>query len=102
VTIVAALAVLFGAYLIIDGGLTLSGAASDDTERIVDGSLQVGLGLLALVIVFGPARMREWAWKLFMTLVVVGLTIQILRHLLFGDPRYARMATTCSPGSPSS
>jgi hypothetical protein len=44
VTIVAALAVLFGAYLIIDGRLTLSGAASDDTERIVDGSLQSASG----------------------------------------------------------
>jgi hypothetical protein len=88
VTIVAALAVLAGGYFIVDGALTLS----DDTDKLVDGGVAIGLGLIALVIAFGALRMRAWAWKLFMTIAVVGLTIQILRHFAFGDPRYARMA----------
>jgi hypothetical protein len=88
VTIVVALAVLAGGYFIVDGALTLD----DDTDKIVDGGLAIGLGLLALVIAAGAWKMKPWAWKLFMTIAVVGLTIQILRHFAFGDPRYARMA----------
>jgi hypothetical protein len=88
VTIVVALAILAGGYFIVDGALTLS----DDTDKLVDGGLAIGLGVIALVIAFGALRMRAWAWKLFMTVAVVGLTIQILRHFAFGDPRYARMA----------
>ena len=92
VTIVAALALLFGGYLIVDGVLTLLDADRDDTGTIVDGSLAVLLGILALFVAVGALRMRPWAWKLFMTLAVFGLTVQILRHFSFGDPRYARMA----------
>jgi hypothetical protein len=88
VTIVVALAVLAGGYFIVDGALTLD----DETDKIVDGGLAIGLGLLALVIAAGAWKMKPWAWKLFMTIAVVGLTIQILRHFAFGDPRYARMA----------
>ncbi len=91
VTIVAALAVLAAAYLIVDGVLTLSDAGGD-TDKIFDGCVSIGLGLLAVAITFGALRMRPWAWKLFMTVAVVGLTIQILRHFSFGDPRYGRMA----------
>jgi hypothetical protein len=92
VTIVAALAVVAAGYLIVDGALTLRDASGDDTDKIVDGSIAVGLGLLAILIAAGALRMKPWAWKLFMTLAVVGLTIQILRHFSFGDARYARMA----------
>jgi hypothetical protein len=88
VTIVVALAVIAGGYFIVDGVLTLN----DETDKLVDGGLAIGLGLLALLIAVGAWRMKPWAWKLFMTVAVVGLTIQILRHLSFGDPRYARMA----------
>jgi hypothetical protein len=88
VTIVVALAVLAGGYFIVDGALTLS----DDTDKLVDGGIAIGLGVLALVIAAGAWRIKPWAWKLFMTIAVVSLTIQILRHFAFGDPRYARMA----------
>jgi hypothetical protein len=91
VTIVAALAVIAGAYLIVDGVLTLLDA-DGETNQIVDGILHIGLGVLALAIAVGALRMQAWAWKLFMTIAVVGLTIQILRHFSFGDPRYGRMA----------
>ena len=92
VTIVAALAVLAGGYLIVDGVLTLLDADRDDTGEIVAGVLPLAQGLLTLVVAAGAVRMRPWAWKLFMTLAVIGLTIQILRHFSFGDPRYGRMA----------
>jgi hypothetical protein len=92
VTIVAALAVLAAGYLIVDGVLTLRDADRDNTGEIVNGILPVAQGLVALVVAAGALRMRAWAWKLFMTLAVIGLTIQILRHFSFGDARYARMA----------
>jgi hypothetical protein len=92
VTIVAALAVVAGSYFIVDGVLTLLDADRDNTGEIFDGIVPVAQGLLTLVVAAGALRMRPWAWKLFMTLAVVGLTIQILRHFSFGDPRYARMA----------
>lgn len=92
VTIVVALAVIAAAYLIVDGALILGDAGEDQTDEIVDGCLAIGLGLLAVAIAFGALRMRSWAWKLFMTVAVVGLTIQLLRHFSFGDPDYARMA----------
>jgi hypothetical protein len=92
VTVVAGLAVLAGGYLIVDGVLVLRDAARSDTDKLVDGVFPIALGLLSFVIAAGAVRMRAWAWKLFMTLAVVGLTIQILRHFSFGDARYARMA----------
>lgn len=92
VTIVAALAVLAAGYLIVDGALTLRDATGDDTAKLVDGCLAIGLGLVAVAVAFGALRMRGWAWKLFMTVAVVGLTAQILRYFSFGDPRFARMA----------
>lgn len=92
VPIVAALAVLAAGYFIVDGVLTLRDADRDHAGEIVDGAIPVAQGLLTLVVAFGALRMRPWAWKLFMTLAVIGLTTQILRHFSFGDPRYARMA----------
>ena len=92
VTIVVGLAVLAAGYLIVDGALRLRDAAGDDTSEIVDGVSAIAFGLLATACAFGALRMRPWAWKLFMTIAVVGLAIQILRHFSFGDPRYPRMA----------
>ncbi len=92
VTVVAALAVVAAGYLIVDGALTLRDAENDDTSKLVDGAIGLGLGILALAVAFGALRMRPWAWRLFMTWAVVGLTIQILRHFSFGDTDYARMA----------
>jgi hypothetical protein len=92
VTVVAALAVAAAGYAFVDGGLLLRDASGDETGKLVDGIVQIGLGILALAVGLGALRMRAWAWKLFMTLAVVGPTLQILRYFSFGDPRYARMA----------
>jgi hypothetical protein len=91
-TVVALLAVAVGVYLMVDGVRTLTDAAGGDTGAIADGIIHVGLGLFALAIATGALRVRPWAWKLFMTLAVVGLTIDILRHFSFGAAHYGRMA----------
>ena len=83
---------LAAVHAFVDGVLVLRDASGDETGKLVDGIVQIGLGILALATAVGALRMRPWAWKLFMTLAVVGLTLQILRHFSFGDPRYARMA----------
>ena len=92
VTIVIALAVIAGVYLIVDGVLTLRDADRDNEGELFDGIWPVVQGLLSLAVAVGALRMRPWAWKLFMTLAVIGLTVQILRHFSFGDAKYGRMA----------
>jgi uncharacterized membrane protein YqjE len=91
VTVVAVLAVLAAGYLLIRGVLLLVDAG-DDTGKWVEGAVEIVLGLLSLAIAVGAVRVRPWAWKLFMTVAVVGLTVQLLRYFWFGDPDYARMA----------
>jgi hypothetical protein len=92
VTVVTALAVLSGTYLIVDAGLDLYRVDRDDTTAIAYAVLEAALGLVALAIAGGSLLVKPWAWKLFMTVAVVGLTAQIMRYLSFGDPEYARMA----------
>jgi hypothetical protein len=92
VTVVTILALLAGGYLVIDGALNLRDTDRNDTSAILYGVLQVGLGVVALAIAFGALLVKPWAWKLFMTVAVVGLTVQILRYFAFGDPDFARMA----------
>jgi hypothetical protein len=92
VTVVAALAVLAAGYLLVRGILLLIDAGDDDTGKLVEGAVDVVLGLLSVAIAVGAVRVKPWAWKLFMTVAVVGLTNQLLRYFWFGDPDYARMA----------
>jgi hypothetical protein len=92
VTVVTALAVLAGVYLVVDSGLDLRGIDRDDTSRIVFAVLEMALGFAAFLVAVGALRVRPWAWKLFMIWAVVGLTTQILRYFSFGDPAYVRMA----------
>jgi hypothetical protein len=47
------------------------------------GALAAGLGAL---------RVQPWAWAVFMTWAVIGLTHQILRYFFFGQPNFADMA----------
>jgi hypothetical protein len=91
VTVVAVLAVLAAGYLLVRGVLLLTDAG-DDTGKWVEGALEIVLGLISLAIALGAVRVRPWAWKLFMTVAVVSLTVQLLRYFWFGDPDYARMA----------
>ena len=92
VTIVTVLAVIAAVYSFVDATLTLTGDDGSETGRLVDGLIHVGLGVVAIVAAYGAYEMRPWAWKIFMTWAVAGLTIQLLRHFAFGDARYARMA----------
>jgi hypothetical protein len=92
VTVVTVLALLAGGYLVIDAALNFRDIDRDDTSAVLYGVLQIGLGVVALAIAFGALLVKPWAWKLFMTVAVVGLTVQILRYFAFGDPEFARMA----------
>ena len=92
VTVVTVLALLAGGYLLVDTALDLRHVDRHDTHAIAAGALEGALGLVALAIAVGALLVRPWAWKLFMTLAVVGLTVQILQYFSFGDPDFARMA----------
>jgi hypothetical protein len=94
VSIVTFLAIVVAGYSFFEAGRTLREAGSDDTRELLDGAMQIGLGVLALAIAYGAFRMRPWAWKLFMVWAVVGLTTQLLRYFSFGDPEYVRLAVS--------
>jgi predicted signal transduction protein with EAL and GGDEF domain len=89
VTLVALLALGVAVYSTVYGVVILEGGEAD---RRADGVFHLALGVGALVACVGALRLRPWAWALFMTWAVVGLTHQILRYLFFGDPTYADMA----------
>jgi len=89
VTLVAALAAGVAIYSLVHGVLVLRGG---EDERLADGIFHLALGLGALAAAFGAFRLRPWAWAVFMTWAVIGLTHQILRYLFLEDPNYADMA----------
>jgi hypothetical protein len=89
VTLVAALALAVAAYSLTVGALAL---ASGEDDRLLDGIFHVVFGAGTLVAGVGAYFLRPWAWAAFMTWAVVGLTHQILRVLVLGDPNYADMA----------
>ena len=91
VSIVAALAVLFGTFLTVRGVLTLLGADGERGE-LVDGAGDLGFAALAFVICVGGLRVERWAWVLFMSWAVFGLTLGLLRFFFFDDPVYWRLA----------
>ena len=88
--VVLALAVVAAAVSFWDGVTILVDADGDGWE-ITRGVLQLALGVLALAAGIGALGTRSWAWKLFMTWAVFGLTNQILRHFFFGDANYFGM-----------
>jgi hypothetical protein len=89
VTLVALLALVVAVYSAVYGVLILEGGEAD---RRADGIFHLALGVGALAAGIGALRLRAWAWALFMTWAVVGLTHQILRYFFFADPTYADMA----------
>lgn len=91
VTFVAALAIAVGLYYLVDGGIALADAGADD-ERLARSIFQMALGVLALVIAFGAFFMVRWAWALFMSWAIIGLTTQIVRHFFYEDANYVGMA----------
>jgi hypothetical protein len=89
VTLVAVLALGVAVYSLVYGALAVGGGEAD---RLADGIFHLTLGVGALAAGVGALRLRPWAWAVFMTWAVIGLTHQILRYLFFGDPTYADMA----------
>lgn len=91
VTFVAALALAVGVYYLVDGAIALADAGGED-ERLARTIFEVALGVLALVISFGAFFMLRWAWALFMSWAIIGLTMQIVRHFFYDDANYVGMA----------
>ena len=88
-TFVAVLAVGYAVYSLVYGILAVQ---SGDEDRLADGILHLVLAPGALTAGVGAFWLRPWAWALFMTWAVIGLTNQILRSLFFEDPDYLDMA----------
>jgi hypothetical protein len=91
VTIVAAISLAYGIVLAVSGVQTLLGADADRGE-LVAGSVDLFFGAVALLIAVGSFYGRRWAWVMFMTVAVWMLTINLLRHFFFDDPRYLPLA----------
>ena len=91
VSIFALLTLVYGVSLAVAGVLTLVDAEGARKD-LVDGAVELGSAALALTVCFGALRVRRWAWVLFMSWAVFGLTLQLLRAFFFDDPVYWRLA----------
>jgi hypothetical protein len=89
VTLVAVLAIAFAVYSLVYGVLAVQ---SGEEDRLADGIFHLVVALGALAAGVGAFWLRPWAWTLFMSWAVIGLTHQILRHLFFEDANYVDMA----------
>jgi hypothetical protein len=87
VTLVAMLALVYGIVLTVDGAIVLFGADGEDGE-VFAGVYDVVLAVVAFLIAYGAFRIRRWAWALFMSWAVFGLTLNLLRQFAYDDPRY--------------
>jgi hypothetical protein len=90
VTLVAALIMAVGVYNVVDGVVVLVNGG--DNSKLAEGAFEVAFGVFAVAIGNGALRMRRWAWAAFMTLAVVGLTHQLLRHFFYDHPSYLNLA----------
>ncbi len=90
VTVVAAVAFIFGVDLAVTGVVGLLGADGKQSE-VVNGLVNLGSAGVAFLVALGAMRLRRWAWTLFMSWAVVALTLQLLRVLFYSDPHYARL-----------
>jgi hypothetical protein len=91
VSIFALLTLAAGVFLTVRGVLTLVGAEGERKD-LVDGAVELGSAVLAFTVCLGALRVRRWAWVLFMSWAVFGLTLQLLRAFFFDDPVYWRLA----------
>jgi hypothetical protein len=89
VTLVAVLAVAVVVYSVVFGILDLS---SGEDDRLAYGIFHLVFAVGALAAGLGAFLLRPWAWALFMSWAVIGLTHQILRYLFFEDTNYVDMA----------
>ena len=90
VTFVGLLGLIVGGYHVAHGiGVLVDGG---DSSKLAEGAADVALGGLAIAIGLAALRMRRWAWVGFMTLALVGLVHQLLRHFFYDNPNYLAMA----------
>ncbi len=90
VTVVAALALVFGLDLVVTGVLSLLGADGEQSE-VVDGVVNLASAGVAFVVAIGAFGLRRWAWILFMSWAVVALTLQLVRVFFYDDAHYTRL-----------
>jgi hypothetical protein len=89
VTLVAVVAVGVAIYSLVYGVLAVR---TGEEDRLPDAIYHLALGVGALAAAFGALRLHRWAWAVFMSWAVIGLTHQILRYIFFEDPNFADMA----------
>jgi hypothetical protein len=90
VTFVAALVMAVGGYNIVDGVVVLVNGG--DNSKLAEGAFEVAFGVLVVAVGYGALRMRRWAWAASMTLAVIGLMHQLLRHFFYDHASYLNLA----------
>jgi hypothetical protein len=87
VTVVAIMALVYGIVLTISGVLTLLDAHGDN-RQLFGAANDLFFAAVALLVAVGAFLGKRWAWVLFMSWAVWGLTFNLLRYFFLGGPRY--------------
>ncbi len=89
-TFVAVLVMAVGVYNVVDGVVVL--VTGGDNSKLAEGAFEVAFGVFVVVVGNGALRMWRWAWAASMTLAVIGLTHQLLRHFFYDHASYVNLA----------
>ena len=89
VTFVAALIMAVGVYNVVDGVVVLVNGG--DHSKLAEGAFEVAFGVFVVAVGNGALRMWRWAWAASMTLAVIGLTHQLLRHFFYDHASYVNL-----------
>ena len=91
VSIFALLTLVYAVFLTVLGVLTLV-EAEGEREALIEGAVELASAVLAFAVCVGAMRVKRWAWVVFMSWAVFGLTLQLLRVFFFDDPVHWRLA----------